>query len=218
MQGPVRWFSLVFVQLRSAILGYWAFFALPDVAAQVDPPKQGLIELLMEYMEARYPEHHANGDLLYISVRRQTLFHVRNGRLQAEYPVSTALAGLGSEVDSYRTPMGLHCIEEKFGDTTPPLGILKDRTFTGEFADPDFAGIDKDWITSRILWLDGMEPGVNQGQNVDSHERYIYIHGTANERSLGMASSMGCIRMRNADVIALYDRIPIGTLVVILDN
>ena len=207
------------------IIWYLAFLALPNVAAQVGPPKQGLIDLLMEYVEARYPEHFASSDtvdteqvLLYVSVKRQALFHVRGGRLLAEYPIATATAGLGSEMDSFRTPTGLHSVSELFGDTVPPLGILKDRVFTGELADPDFAGIDKDWITSRILWLEGLEPGVNQGNKVDSHERYIYIHGTANERSVGTASSMGCIRMRNADVIALYEQVPIGALVVILDN
>ncbi|MEZ4739014.1 MAG: L,D-transpeptidase [Flavobacteriales bacterium] len=93
-----------------------------------------------------------------------------------------------------------------------------DRRFTGDLADPDFAGVDKDWITSRILWLEGLEPGINQGGSVDSHDRYIYIHGTANERSLGTASSMGCVRMRNDDVIDLFERVPLGALVVILDN
>jgi lipoprotein-anchoring transpeptidase ErfK/SrfK len=100
----------------------------------------------------------------------------------------------------------------------PEYGILKDRIFTGELADPDFAGVDKDWITSRILWLDGLEPGHNQGGDVDSHDRFIYIHGTANERSLGLPSSRGCIRMRNRDIIALYDALPIGTLVAVLEN
>jgi len=183
-----------------------------------DPPKQGIIDLLMEYMQARYPESTDATDLLYISIHRQALFHVRNGRLLAEYPIATALAGLGSEQDSYRTPTGLHRINEKFGDGVPPLGILKDRKFTGEFADPDFAGVDKDWITSRILWLEGLEVGMNKGGNRDSHARYIYIHGTANEKSIGTASSMGCIRMLNSDVITLYGQVPVGALVVILDN
>jgi hypothetical protein len=95
---------------------------------------------------------------------------------------------------------------------------LRDREFTGTFADPDFAGVDKDWITSRVLWLEGLEEGVNRGGAVDSRERMIYIHGTANERSVGTPSSMGCIRMRNDDIISLYDLVPVGTLVVILDN
>ena len=187
-------------------------------------PKQGLIDLLMEYMEVRYPEQALAGDLLYISVQRQALFHVNNGVLLNEYPVATASKGLGAQVDSYQTPTGLHRVSEKFGDDVPPFGILKDRVFTGEFADPDFAGVDKDWITSRILWLSGLEPGVNQGvdpetgQVVDSHDRYIYIHGTANERSVGTPTSMGCIRMRNADVIELCRQVPVGALVVVLDN
>lgn len=182
------------------------------------PPRQAIVDLLLEYMDSRYPQRPQAPDLLYVSVQRQMLFHVHEGRSVATYPVSTSMAGLGSEQDSYRTPTGLHRVSEKFGDDVPPLGILKDREFTGEFADTDFAGIDKDWITSRILWLEGLEPGVNQGANVDSHERYIYIHGTANEKSIGTASSMGCVRMRNADVMELYGRIPVGTLVVILDN
>lgn len=181
-------------------------------------PKQGLIDLLMEYMQVRYPAQALDGDILYVSVQRQRLFHVRSGELLNEYPIATASKGLGAQVDSYRTPTGLHRVSEKLGDGVPPLGILKDRAFTGEFADADFAGVDKDWITSRIFWLSGLEPGVNQGGSVDSYERYIYIHGTANERSVGTPSSMGCIRMKNNDVIALYDSVPVGALVVVLDN
>ncbi len=201
--------------------GCSAFLALALLSSMSNsggPPRQAIVDLLLEYMDSRYPQRPQAPDLLYVSVQRQMLFHVHEGRSVATYPISTAMAGLGSEQDSYRTPTGLHRVSEKFGDDVPPLGILKDREFTGEFADTDFAGIDKDWITSRILWLEGLEPGVNQGANVDSHERYIYIHGTANEKSIGTASSMGCVRMRNADVMELYGRIPVGTLVVILDN
>jgi len=181
-------------------------------------PKQGLIDLLMECMEARYPGHPADGDLLYVSVARQRLFHVRGGMLLTEFPIATSSNGLGSAQDSYRTPTGLHRVAEKHGEDVPPLGILKDREFSGALVDPDFSGVDKDWITSRILWLDGLEPGVNKGASVDSYERCIYIHGTANERSVGAPSSRGCIRMRNADVIALFDQVPVGALVVIFDN
>lgn len=204
----IAWFLLVLLHAN----------AFAQAPLHTVHPKQGLIDLLMEYMQVRYPEHAVDGDLLYISVHRQTLFHVRNGALLTEYPIATASNGLGAEQDSYRTPTGLHRITEKVGDGVPPLGILKDRTFTGELADPDFAGVDKDWITSRILWLSGLEPGTNQGGAVDSHDRYIYIHGTANERSVGTPSSKGCIRMRNADVIALYDQVPVNALVVVLDN
>ncbi|MGV3636737.1 MAG: L,D-transpeptidase family protein [Flavobacteriales bacterium] len=187
-------------------------------AARAGGPLQGVVDLLVEYLEVRYPGHDLSGDVLYVSVHRQALFHVRGQRLLRVYPVATAKAGVGAADGSLRTPPGLHRISEKFGEGLPEFGILKDRLFTGEFADPDFAGVDKDWITSRILWLEGLEPGVNQGGQVDSHARYIYIHGTANEKSVGTASSMGCVRMRNADIIHLYEQVPVGALVVILDN
>lgn len=182
------------------------------------PPGQGLIDLLLEYMEARYPAQDLSPDLLYVSVQRQTMYHVRDRKLVGTYDVATASRGPGCERDSYCTPTGLHRICSKHGDDVPELGILRDREFTGTFADPDFAGVDKDWITSRVLWLEGLEEGVNRGGAVDSRERMIYIHGTANERSVGTPSSMGCIRMRNDDIISLYDLVPVGTLVVILDN
>lgn len=193
--------------------------APPPDGAPVEHPKQGLIDLLLEYLAARYPGHRCDtGHVLYCSVQRQRLYHVIGGALVAEYAIATSSNGLGSAQDSYRTPTGLHRVAEKHGQGVPPLGILKDRVFTGQLADPDFSGVDKDWITSRILWLDGLEEGVNRGGAVDSYARYIYIHGTANERSVGAPSSRGCIRMRNADVIALFDAVPVGALVAILDN
>lgn len=201
--------------IRLMLLTWFVAWHSPATAGG---PMQGVVDLLLDYLEARYPEHDLNGDVLYVSVKRQALFHVRGHRLLRVYPVATAKAGLGGNDGSLRTPTGLHRISEKFGEGVPEFGILKDRLFTGEFADPDFAGVDKDWITSRILWLEGLEPGVNQGGQVDSHARYIYIHGTANEKSVGTASSMGCVRMRNADVIHLFDEVPVGALVVILDN
>lgn len=196
----------------------FAFALATSAQAHASGPFQGVVDMLLEYLQVRYPQQTFAGDVLYVSVHRQTLFHVRDGQLERTYPVATAKAGLGGRDGSWRTPTGLHRISEKYGDGVPLLGIFRDRMFTGEFADPDFAGVDKDWITSRIFWLDGLEPGVNLGGNVDSHARYIYIHGTANEKSVGTASSMGCVRMRNADVIQLYDQVPVGALVVILDN
>ncbi|MCB9169732.1 MAG: L,D-transpeptidase [Flavobacteriales bacterium] len=174
--------------------------------------------MLIDYLGSRYPDQDLGGDILYIAVERQLLFHVRDGRMIAEHVISTAKAGLGSEQDSYRTPEGLHRVAEKIGAGVPIGGILKDRMFTGEVADLAHPDLDHDLITSRILWLEGSEPGRNQGGSVDSHERYIYIHGTGDETSLGSPSSMGCIRMRNRDIVALFDAVDVGTLVVVLDN
>ena len=191
-------------------------FAGSDTTLTRHIPKQGLVELLMEYLEIRYPSTYIEGDLLYVSVHRQSMFHVRNGLLVKEYAIATAKNGLGSEKDSYRTPTGMHRISEKYGAGVPINGIFRDRKFTGEIA--DLNGHDLDQITSRILRLDGTEAGHNRGGDHDSHKRCIYIHGTANETSIGKPSSRGCIRMRNADVIEIFDLVQIGTPVVILDN
>jgi hypothetical protein len=201
-----------------AVLALVCLLGPTDPSADVRHPKQGVAEMLLEYMAVRYKDIATHGDLLYVSAASQRMYHVRDGRLIADYDIATARNGLGCRNGSYRTPTGLHRIAGKFGDGVPPFGVLKEREFTGELADPDFAGADKDWITSRVLWLEGLEDGHNRGGDVDSHDRYIYIHGTANERSIGSPSSRGCVRMRNRDVIELFDRVPVGTLVVILPN
>ncbi len=179
--------------------------------------KQGLVDLFLEYMSVRYPGMPAQSEVLYISVRNQRLFHVKNGRLIHEYTISTSSQGLGSEKDSYRTPTGLHYIRERIGEDQPAWSVFRERRCTGELAD-SCSGGQEDLITSRILWLSGMESGLNAGGAVDSYDRWIYIHGTADECSLGSPSSHGCIRMRNREVIGLFDQVKVGTLVVIFDN
>jgi hypothetical protein len=181
------------------------------------PLKQALADFLLEYMEVRYPGLDIDGDVLYVSVRSQRMYHVHGRRMRKEYVISTSMKGLGGEQDSYRTPTGLHYVRERFGAGLPPWSILQDREPTGEIADST-ASEARDVITSRILWLSGMESGLNEGGNMDSFDRWIYIHGTADERSLGTPCSHGCIRMRNSDVVELFDLVPIGALVVIYDN
>lgn len=178
--------------------------------------KQVLADFLIEWMQVRYPAAPSEGIVLYVSARHQRMYLVVDGTMMAEYAISTARNGLGALRGSQQTPEGLHRVARKFGDDVPPLGILKYRQYTGAVAKAD-QGQD-DLITSRILWLDGLEPGTNAGGDVDSHERCIYIHGTAEEATIGTPSSHGCIRMRNQDVIGLYDQVPLGTLVMILDN
>lgn len=199
------------------------FIVATGAAAQADAMattpaqrKQPLADFLIEWMQVRYPEAPLEGDVLYVSVQSQRMYLVVEGRMQAEYVISTSRNGLGGAKNSERTPEGLHHVVRKFGAGVPAYGIFRGRQFTGEIARE--GSRNNDLITSRILWLDGMEPGVNEGGAVDSMQRGIYIHGTADEASLGTPSSHGCIRMRNADVIALFDRVPLGTLVVILDN
>jgi hypothetical protein len=180
-----------------------------------DASEQGMISLLLECMAVTYKSQDLSGDLLFVSVAQQRMFHVRDGRILTSYDVSTAARGLGAMRESLCTPPGLHRISEKVGDGAPAWGIFEQRAFTGSRADT-LSVPRTDLITSRILWLEGLEPGVNQGGPVDSHERHIYIHGTADEGPIGTPVSRGCVRMRNADVIELYEQVRSGTLVLIL--
>jgi len=130
------------------------------------------------------------------------------------YPVSTSAKGIGNLADSYKTPFGLHKIKQKIGGGQPKGMVFKGREPTGRISD-EFDPRLLDEITSRILWLDGMEPGVNKGGDRDSYERFIYIHGTSDEKRIGEAVSIGCIRMKNDDVIDLFDELLVNDLVII---
>lgn len=156
---------------------------------------------------------------LYIDVdlRRQQLYlweaFPDGDMLIRQYPVSTATNGPGENSGSYCTPRGRHRIAEKIGAGAPLYAAFKARQPTGEIWTPelDAKHPGRDWILTRILWLEGLEPGRNKGGSVDSHARYIYIHGTNEEHKVGTPASHGCIRMRNADVAELFDRVEVGT-------
>ncbi len=134
-----------------------------------------------------------------------------------EYPISTAKNGLGEQCGSYCTPRGRHRIAEKIGAGQPMFAVFKARVPTGEIWSRDLAAEnpDRDWILTRILWLDGDEEGRNKGSEVDTHDRYIYIHGTNEEHLIGQPVSHGCIRMKNSDVAELFDLVEEGTEVLI---
>jgi len=128
------------------------------------------------------------------------------------YPVSTSKFGIGNKAGSDKTPLGQHIIKHKIGDGAPEGTIFKARKNTGKIAEmnaPD-AG---DLVTTRIMWLSGLEPGKNSGSGIDSHKRYIYIHGTAEEDKIGTPTSHGCVRMYNRDAIDLFERVSEGTQV-----
>ena len=152
---------------------------------------------------------------LYIDTREQQLhcidIEAENNR---SYPVSTAENGLGNRLDSFKTPFGIHQIRQKLGGGQPLGAVFKARQPTGRIAS-DLDNREQDEITSRILWLDGLEDGVNRGGVYDTFSRYIYIHGTTDEKRIGEPVSAGCIRMRNADVIELFDEVLLNDLVVI---
>ena len=153
-----------------------------------------------------------------ISIQHQTLTLFDNfGGVKAKYSVSTAANGVGCEKDSGCTPLGAHIVRAKIGDGATPNTVFVGRRPTGEICTPELMAEfpNRDWILTRILWLSGTEVGKNRLGNVDTMQRYIYIHGTPDSTDMGVIGSHGCIRMRNADVIALFDAVPVGTIVVI---
>ncbi len=122
---------------------------------------------------------------------------------------STSRFGIGQTEGSNGTPLGLHRIAEKIGGGWPGGTVFKGRRPIGY----TWRGMPEAKITTRILWLDGLQPGFNRGGNVDSHARYIYLHGTADQMSIGKPASCGCIHLADADLIPLFDLLPEGTLV-----
>lgn len=149
----------------------------------------------------------------------QQLDLIEDERLVRRYPVSTAAAGAGERIGSFKTPRGRHRIRAKIGAGQPINTVFVGRRPTGEFFTPELAARypHRDWILTRILWLCGCEPGYNRLGEVDSMRRYIYIHGAPDTAPMGIPASHGCIRMRNVDVIDLFDRVPVGTPVDILE-
>ena len=141
------------------------------------------------------------------------------GATLAVYAVSTALNGVGEQKNSYCTPRGKHVIRAKIGKDAPVNTVFKGRRPTGELWTPKLAEQlpGRDWILTRILWLSGCEPGFNRLGNVDTMQRYIYIHGTPDTELMGEPGSHGCIRMRNSEVLELFDLVPVGTPVLITD-
>ena len=148
--------------------------------------------------------------VLTVSVARQAVSLFEDGKFLKRFPCSTSRFGIGQIEGSNRTPLGLHRIAEKIGGDQPAGTVFKSREVIGHTSHPEFADAK---ITTRILWLEGLESGFNRDGNVDSHERYIYIHGTADQKTIGQPSSSGCIHLADADLIPLFELLPIGTLV-----
>lgn len=155
-----------------------------------------------------------------ISIATQTLTLLDNdAELLAQFLVSTAANGVGCEKDSGCTPLGAHVIRAKIGEGVAPNTVFVGRRATGEVWSPELMAEypHRDWILTRILWLSGKEVGKNRLGNVDTMQRYIYIHGTPDVTDMSVVGSHGCVRMRNADMIALFDMVVVGTTVYI-DN
>ena len=155
---------------------------------------------------------------LTISLSAQSLTLSPHHGIHDQFPVSTARHGAGQRQDSGCTPTGQHMIYRKIGSGCPVNTV-----FTGRVRQPDLYSAalaarypERDWILTRILWLTGLEPGHNQGGSQDTLTRYIYIHGTPDTEPMGVPRSHGCIRMRNQDIITLFDHVDEGTPVFIV--
>ena len=155
-----------------------------------------------------------------INIEKQILKLFSDDELIKTYPVSTAKNGPGEKLDSECTPRGEHVIADKIGADAEKNTVFVSRQATGELYTPELRKSfpDRDWILTRIMWLSGKEPGCNQGGDIDSHDRYIYIHGSPDDVEMGKPGSRGCVRMRNEDVIDLFDKVEEGTQVLILEK
>jgi lipoprotein-anchoring transpeptidase ErfK/SrfK len=154
-----------------------------------------------------------------IAAQSLTLFDDA-GNAVLRYPISTARNGPGERRGSNCTPRGRHLVRAKIGAGAPLNTVFVGRRPTGEIWSPALAAAHpgRDWILTRILWLSGCEPGFNRLGEVDTMRRYIYIHGSPDTVPMGVPGSIGCVRMRNADIVELFDRVPAGTAVEIVEG
>ena len=155
-----------------------------------------------------------------VNINKQTLSLFEGVDVIKQYAISTAKNGPGEQMDSECTPRGKHLIREKIGAGCEANTVFVGRETTGELYHPELREQfpDRDWILTRILWLSGCEEGKNKGGNVDSYDRYIYIHGGPDDLAMGVPGSRGCVRMRNTDVIELFDLVETETGVNIVEE
>lgn len=198
--------SNILIKLVLVILS----FGLISCTVTYNKLEQNKIIKTLEEVSLKYREVEK---LLVVIVDTQEMYFLKKGIISHKYAISTSLYGTGSEVNSLQTPLGRHVISEKIGTGLPLGAVLKGRKWTGAIANIIKEPIDTsfDVVTSRILWLKGLEEGLNLGPGVDSKSRFIYIHGTAEEGLIGRPSSDGCVRMYNDDVIALFDLVDTST-------
>lgn len=182
-------------------------------------PVNYISDFITDYISIKYPAIVLD-TFVYVGVERQKMFLFINGEVEKIYDVSTSKHGAGTKAGSEQTPVGLHVIEGKYGEGLPKGGVLRGRKFTGQIAEIQTEPVStgNDDITSRVITIKGLEEGVNKGGEIDSFKRKIYIHGTAEEGFIGQPASHGCVRMRNDDVIELFDIIDEGVNIVILNN
>jgi hypothetical protein len=170
---------------------------------------------MMQYYDAKFLV-----TVLYVDIATQQLLMVSGESILKSYSISTSKYGSGFDNNSFKTPLGLHKIKNKFGEGQKRGTVFYDRLPTKDIAKiyTDSTDLATYFITTRILWLDGQEHKINKGMPRDSYERFIYIHGTHEEGLIGKPASMGCVRMRNDDIVELYSKVHEGTFVIIVEK
>jgi len=204
--------------LKSCVLVVTGWCIVSQASARDDLPnfrKNPINHVKVLLKKYRKP---SNSSVLVVQIKTQKMYHFKNGKLLKRYTISSSKYGIGNQAGSNKTPLGVHVIKTRFGKGAKKGTIFKARQNTGKIAEimTDNTPAKADYVTTRILWLSGLEKGINTGKGIDSYKRYIYIHGTPEEGRLGRPASHGCIRMFNRDVIRLYNDIPVGTLVHII--
>ena len=172
-----------------------------------------------EQDQSRWEDFVGHGLGIWVSVSNQQLRIIKDSEVVWTVPCSTAEKGVGSIIGSFQTPLGWHRIREKIGKDSPKGQVFRAKRATAEIWNLGDSSTE-DLVLTRVLTLEGMEPGLNKGKDskgtvVDSFQRYIYIHGTNDEDRIGSPASHGCVRLLNDDVIFLFDEVPQGTLVYI---
>jgi lipoprotein-anchoring transpeptidase ErfK/SrfK len=211
--------SLFSVAMLALVLGACS------TKAPIKPPVVSTPETVQQVWSLESKTHlnpkNANQPWIIVGIKSQTLrYFDEQGNEQSRYIISSAKNGLGEQNGSYQTPRGWHKICQKIGANAPIDSIFYRRELTGSVYSEALhqQRPNSDWILTRILWLCGQEPGLNQGGSVDSYDRKIYIHGAGAHTPWGLPSSLGCIRMKSPDVIDLFNRVGYGVDVLIDEN
>lgn len=190
----------------------------PEAAVEEALPGAMLSEQQQAWLQAHdWSARVGDGVGAWVSVDEQIFRLVQGGRVLWEVPCSTAAKGTGSEANSFKTPLGWHVVKRKTGAGAPWGQVFRSGNATEQIWKPG-QSTKEDLVLTRVLFLDGLEPGRNKGGNVDSYARKIYIHGTNDEARIGAPVSHGCVRLRNEDAIIAYDSIPEGTPVLITER
>ena len=185
------------------------FFFLSLFSYYSQNTKEEIIsELIVDYISSKYSKEKLD-NFIYIGLKRQRLYLFEDNIISKIYKVSTSSKGAGNEISSYKTPLGLHCIYEKIGDNAPIGTLFINKRNTNKIVKIDSLTTyqNKDEITTRLISLMGKELNINKGGSVDTFKRGIYIHGTSNEKTIGQPSSHGCIRMKNNDIVELFNSV-----------